>query len=368
MRNSSNAPMENSASCQSVPKELMPAGYQSVSESESKALPEYQSITESGNYELPEYQNISEYSASLEYHNVSGSESSLKCQNTFDEGNLAKCRSGLKSLEDLNMLDSFLFSVSTEETKNAELIARIIIERATGIKLGEVIIETEKQFKGLDIDRRGIRLDLCISELRNGRTARVFDIEPNNYRYKSLPRRDRYYQSVTDAKLLGSGMETDELPEFISIWILPYDPFGENRMIYTVKNVVVENNQLVYNDGVMKFFLYTEGEYGGSDSLKSLLRYMSGTCKANAVDEELEKLQSIVEEVKHRREVGERYMTLQDMIDFEKEETGIITTIRVCHKVGLSKEETKDMLIEEYSLDADEAEKWIDDVMAGVGV
>ncbi len=167
-------------------------------------------------------------------------------------------------------------------------------------------------------------------------------------------------------------MSTDELPEFISIWILPYDPFGENRMIYTVKNVVVENNQLVYNDGVMKFFLYTEGKYGGSDNLKSLLRYMSATCKANAVDEELEKLQSIVDEVKSRREVGERYMTLQDMIDFEKEESyitgreagrkeGIFTVIYVCHKVGISREETKDILIKEYSIEADEAENLIEE-------
>lgn len=354
MKDSSGAPVAEQAAYQSVSGNLMSVGYQSISESERSVL--------------PEYQNISEDSAPLEYHNVSGSEGSLKCQNNYG-------KSRLKSLDDLNMLDSFLFSVSTEETNNAELIARIIIERVTGIKLGEVIIETEKQFKGLDVDRRGIRLDLCISELKNGKTARVFDIEPNNYHYKSLPRRDRYYQSITDAKLLGKGMGTDELPEFISIWILPYDPFGENRMIYTVKNVVAENNQLVYNDGVMKFFLYTEGEYGGSCSLKSLLRYMSGTCKANAVDEELEKLHSIVEEVKHRREVGERYMTLQDMIDFEKEESymegrakGIFAAIRICCKVGLSIEETKDILIEEYSLNDDEAEKWIDKVMEEIKV
>lgn len=110
---------------------------------------------------------------------------------------------------------------------------------------------------------------------------------------------------------------------------------------------------------------------------------MSGTCKANAVDEELEKLHSIVEEVKHRREVGERYMTLQDMIDFEKEESylegkgygvlevrakGILTAVRICCKVGLSIEETKDILKKEYSLDDDEAEKWIDNVMAEISL
>ena len=110
---------------------------------------------------------------------------------------------------------------------------------------------------------------------------------------------------------------------------------------------------------------------------------MSGTCKANAVDEELEKLQSIVEEVKRRREVGERYMTLQDMIYFGKEESyiagkeedreegimeGILAAIRICCRVGLSMGKTKDILVKEYSLDADEAEKWINDVTAGVGV
>lgn len=206
MKDSSSAPVEEQAAYQSISENLMSVGYQSVSESERPVL--------------PEYQNISEDSASLEYHNVSGSEGSLKCQNSYD-------KSRLKSLDDLNMLDSFLFSVSTEETKNAELIARIIIERATGIKLGEVIIETEKQFKGLDVDRRGIRLDLCISELKNGKTARVFDIEPNNYHYKSLPRRDRYYQSITDAKLLGKGME---LTSFRNLY-----PYGYFRMIPLVK-------------------------------------------------------------------------------------------------------------------------------------
>ena len=44
-----------------------------------------------------------------------------------------------------------------------------------------------------------------------------------------------------------------------SIWILPYDPFGNDRIIYTVKNKVEENNQIVYNDGVTKIYLYTKG-------------------------------------------------------------------------------------------------------------
>lgn len=52
----------------------------------------------------------------------------------------------------------------------------------------------------------------------------------------------------------------DTLPEVIMIWILPYDPSGDDRMLYTVKNMVVENNELVYNDGILKTFLYTKGK------------------------------------------------------------------------------------------------------------
>ena len=42
-------------------------------------------------------------------------------------------------------------------------------------------------------------------------------------------------------------------------------------MVYTVKSIVTENNQIVYNDGVTKLFLYTKGKIGGSEKLKNLL-------------------------------------------------------------------------------------------------
>ena len=62
--------------------------------------------------------------------------------------------------------------------------------------------------------------------------------------------RSRYSQALTDVKLLHSGEDYKTLPDYISIWILPYDPFGKNQMLYTVKNVVEDFPELVYNDGV----------------------------------------------------------------------------------------------------------------------
>ena len=92
-------------------------------------------------------------------------------------------------------------------------------------------------------------------------------------------------------------------------------------MLYTVKNCVEEYPELVYNDGVKRLFLYVGGELGGTEELKGLLQYISDSNTGNVTDADLEHLHSIVENAKHNQEVGKRYMTLQDMIDYEKKES-----------------------------------------------
>ncbi len=79
------------------------------------------------------------------------------------------------------------------------------------------------------------------------------------------------------------------------------------------------NNELIYNDGVIKFFLYTKGKIGGSEELKSLLTYFEETTQENAVDAELEEIQRIVGNIKHSHETEDHYMTLQEIIDHEKD-------------------------------------------------
>ena len=88
-------------------------------------------------------------------------------------------------------------------------------------------------------------------------------------------------------------------------------------MLYIVKNCVEEDTQIVYNDGAMKLFLYTGGEYGGNEKLKDMLRYFSESNEKNVVDEELSQLHSIVQKVRDNRKVGERYMTLQEYLEYE---------------------------------------------------
>lgn len=79
----------------------------------------------------------------------------------------------------------------------------------------------------------------------------------------------RYYHGLIDTQLLDSGIEYDKLPNVVIIIILPYDPFGKNRMVYTIQNQCVEDAAVPYNDGAKKIFLYTKGTEGIISFIKS---------------------------------------------------------------------------------------------------
>ena len=230
-----------------------------------------------------------------------------------------------KPIQELSLIDDFLFSEAMLNKDTAELVTRLILERALGINAKHLIIEPQKTINSIDTDRHGIRMDVSITEKDDetdtSEIIRVYDIEPNTRKSFSLPKRSRYYQAVTDVKLLSSGIDYDKLPELITIWILPYDPFGKNLMIYHVKNIVEEIPEMNYNDGIRKIFLYTDGENGGSDELKKLLLYINQSCFKNVTDEQLEKLHHGVEEIKNNSTIGVKYMQMWEIVELEKRES-----------------------------------------------
>ena len=277
-----------------------------------------------------------------------------------------------KPLQELNLIDSFLFGASTEKIQDAEFIAKLIIERATNEKVDEITVVSEKELAGIDVGHHGIRMDLYVEEYEDKRLAKVYDIEPNKYNPAELPMRSRYSQSLTDVKLLKTGDKYENMPSYISIWILPYDPFGKNQMLYTVKNFVEEFPELVYNDGVKRLFLYVGGELGGTEELKGLLQYISDSNTGNVTDADLEHLHSIVENAKHNQEVGKRYMTLQDMIDYEKKESyeeglkearqeGILALISSLKELDIPNEQILNQLMKKFFLTMEEANEYLNE-------
>lgn len=101
---------------------------------------------------------------------------------------------------------------------------------------------------------------------------------------------------------------------------MPYDPFGMDFMLYSVKNIVEESTEIDYNDGVRKLFLYTRGKKGGTEALRNLLTYLENSLEENAVDEKLKRLHTNVERLKCSKEVGMKYMQMQEVIKYKVEE------------------------------------------------
>ena len=93
------------------------------------------------------------------------------------------------------------------------------------------------------------------------------------------------------------------------IFITTYDPFGLDRMVYTVKNTCIEVPELPYEDGARTIFLYTKGTVGNPpEDLRELLYYMEHTSKENAKTENLQRLHEMVTAVKRDGKVGLTYM------------------------------------------------------------
>ncbi len=187
-------------------------------------------------------------------------------------------------------MDSFLFESATENPENAVIISRIINERVTGKKVGTLVVHPQKESKGINISKHGIRMDIYTEELE-------------------------------------------------------------------------ENNQIVYNNGVTKIFLYTKGTVGGSKELKELLTFMEDSIRDNAVDNELVEIMDIVDTVKSDSEERRRYMGIMNVIDYEKRdayEEGIIHgVIQTCKSFGVSEEKTVAEIVKQFSISESDAKEYV---------
>ncbi len=223
-----------------------------------------------------------------------------------------------RKLEELNLLDDFLFGTVMAHPLYGERFARILVRTILNRDIKVLKIVSQQNYYGQDTDRHGARLDVYIEE-ENGvlqgevNTSNIYDIEPDQNSDKaaqdSLPKRVRFYRAAIDSKSLQSGVDYGRLKNVIIIMILSYDPFGRDRMVYTVRNRCVEEPDMKYEDGALNLFLYTRGKSGViTQELKELLQYLENTRWQNAVSESLKEVQSMVDQVKCDKEVSISYM------------------------------------------------------------
>lgn len=242
-----------------------------------------------------------------------------------------------------------------------ERFVGILLKTVFGRKFKHLSVTAQKVYYGADTSMRGARLDVYM-EAKEGENsegkATVYDVEAdrNNDRAdrKSLPRRVRFYHGKIVARGLDAGVDYDGLKNVVIVMIMPYDPFGLNRMMYTVKNRCVEEPEMEYEDGAGTIFLYTKGtKEVPNEALKQLLHYMESTVLENAVNDDLREIHRIVEIVKKDPEMSIRYLRYIEELNRKKKEgekAGDLQRLisQVCKKIR------KDKLLEEIAEDLEE--------------
>lgn len=276
-----------------------------------------------------------------------------------------------KKLEELNLLDDFLFTALLTYPELGEEFCRKILKVILNRDLGKITITPQKVLPGINTDKRGARLDVSITESGKESYGTIYDIEPNLTKKDKavLPKRMRFYRAKMDGEALKSGEGYRYLKTTYAIIITPYDPFEEGRMIYTVKNMCVELPEMPYEDGSRTIYLYTKGTKGNPPKeLQELMRYMEDTKAEMAVNKTLRDIQQMVEKVKFDGEVSVGYMKVferEEMIreegfesgQLKERENGIRLLIASFQEFGVSREIALAKVQEKYKLTAEEAEE-----------
>ena len=289
-----------------------------------------------------------------------------------------------RPLEELNLMDNFLFQTIVTQGEDGEEFCRILLSTFLGKSIRNVRVVAQQSILGFDTDRHGIRMDAYVENIPDEEELPgcdmadakiipdIYDIEPNNdYEKDTLPKRMRYYHGLIDTKHLNAGVDYEQLPRVSIIVILPYDPFGQKRMVYTIKNQCVEDPSVSYEDGARKIFLYTKGTEGNpSQSLRDMLKYMEDTRLENVTTGDIHRIHEFVEKAKHRKEVGINYMKMweerrliqrealaEGRAEGRAESIGVV--IETCQDLHETKEDTTVRLEKSFKISKEEALEYI---------
>ena len=236
-----------------------------------------------------------------------------------------------KKLEELNLLDDFLFNAMMTYPEMGEKFTRKILKLLFNREFRNLKVIAQKSYGGLNTDLRGARLDVYVesddsAEIDASEDASIYDLEPDkNDKAKyiaAFPQRIRFYHAIIDSRSLKSGEDFGKLKRVYVIFICNYDPFDYDRVKYTIRNMCVEEPEMPYDDGAQTTVLYTKGTKGDdiSEELRQFLNYMENTTQTNAVNDTLKDIQKMVDIVKRDGEVSLSYMKgfERDTIMYEK--------------------------------------------------
>lgn len=222
-----------------------------------------------------------------------------------------------KSLEELTLLDRFLFAAVADVPENLKIMLEIILGREV---IFEQATQTEKEVRTAP-NRRSIRLDVWAEDADQN----IYDVESQDRDTGNLLKRSRYYQSLIDGKLLRPG-ETDfnKLNPVYIILISPFDLFGEGKYVYTFSMQCEEVPGKKLGDDATRIFLNCNGTNPEevSPELVELLQYFKNTNDVNfrPQSKRVEQLKEHVLELQHNADLGVWYMQAWEEKELDRKE------------------------------------------------
>ena len=189
--------------------------------------------------------------------------------------------------ENISFTNNFAFC----KVMQNEEICREVIETLLHIKVGRLEYKSFEKDLKLEIDKRGIRLDVYIAD-----SNRVFDLEMQTTNQKNLGCRMRYYQSLIDAELLDKGANFNDLKESNIIFFCTFDPFRKGLPQYTFCNSCEELPDLKLDDKCRKIAYNVNAfEKVDDEKIRKLLEFISTgkseTPLTNKICKELKRVQ-----------------------------------------------------------------------------
>lgn len=205
-----------------------------------------------------------------------------------------------------------------EVMKNKEFCKYMI--QATIPELDEVKIiniETQKEFKGTDIDEKGIRLDIFVKDDKGN----LFDVEMQNTNEHNLGKRMRYYQSRIDTFALDSGSTYNNLKRSYIVFLCMFDYFNQGKASYSFHEYEDSNKNLRLDTASTKIIINgTAATAPQNSKLLSIIKLMQGNFDSSNkyIQYAEEKINQINNDPKKRRAIMEYETKL-----LEREQKGI---------------------------------------------
>lgn len=259
-------------------------------------------------------------------------------------------------LQNLNLVDDFLFDVTTEDLE----ACKIIIELSLGITIKEIRWkEGQKVLHNLP-GKRGIRLDFYVEDMENN----IFNVEMQKRNQGNIPKRTRFYQGLVDAPLLKTGERGfDNLNPLYIVVICDFDLFNLDKYRYTFTNRCHEAKDLELGDGITKIILNTRGqnEHEVEKTLVDFLHYVADSNSSSLpeeCDDRLIHLHNKVTQIKASEQMEATYMKMEErdrLIQQKGRNEAIISFIKVNKNDNMSDTEINNLLQKYFHLTSEEA-------------